>query len=254
MRLLLTRPAADAISLAEPLAAQGHDIIISPAIHIEPNDTPLPAPDTVQGLVFTSANGVSAMAARFADKRDYELWAQKPAYGVGPQTCAALAKLHWPRVHQAAGDVKTLAATIQETFAGSDLLHIAGRHQAGDLAALLSQSSVRVTKAVLYEAVAAEALTPLAEFALADTQAPLEGVLLYSKRSAQIFVSLYRAHLGGLNSADTNPLTPPRKPPHKLMAYCLSAPIAEHMQSAGFETRTAATPDNQAMLALTARG
>jgi len=102
--------------------------------------------------------------------------------------------------------------------------------------------------------VAAEALTPLAEFALADTQAPLEGVLLYSKRSAQIFVSLYRAHLGGLNSADTNPLTPPRKPPHKLMAYCLSAPIAEYMQSAGFETRTAATPDNQAMLALTARG
>jgi uroporphyrinogen-III synthase len=88
--------------------------------------------------------------------------------------------------------------------------------------------------------VAAEALTPMAEFALSDPQAPLEGVLLYSKRSAQIFLSLYRAHIGEESQA-------------KPVAYCLSPPIAEKMQSAGFDTRTAQTPDNQAMLALTAR-
>ena len=222
------------------MAAQGHDILISPAIHIEANDTPLPAPDTVQALVFTSANGVKAMAARFRDKRDYAQWASKPAYAVGPQTCAALAKLQWPTVHQAAGDVASLATRLRDTFEGERVLHIAGRHQAGDLAASLAEASFEIDKLVLYEAVAAEALTPMAEFALCDPEAPLEGVLLYSKRSAQIFLSLYRAHIGEKSQA-------------KPVAYCLSPPIAEKMQSAGFDTRTAQTPDNQAMLALTAR-
>lgn len=242
MRLLLTRPMADAVPLAEKLAAQGHDVVLSPAIHIEPNATPLPNPDDVQGLVFTSANGVSAMAARFADKRDYQLWADKPAYAVGPQTGAALAKLHWPQVHQAAGDVESLAAQIQETFSGSRLLHIAGRHQAGDLAALLSDTPFILDKAVLYEAVPAEALTPVAAFALSDAQAPLNGVLVYSKRSAQIFVSLYRAYLEAENLAQAP----------KPMAYCLSAAIGEPMRRAGFPVRIAATPDNEAMLQLTA--
>jgi uroporphyrinogen-III synthase len=240
MRLLLTRPTADAVPLAEQLAAQGHDILISPAIHIEANGTPLPAPDTVQALVFTSANGVKAMAARFHDKRDYTQWASKPAYAVGPQTCAALAKLQWPTVHQAAGDVASLATRLRDTFEGERVLHIAGRHQAGDLAASLAEASFEIDKLVLYEAVAAEALTPMAEFALSDPQAPLEGVLLYSKRSAQIFLSLYRAYIGEESQA-------------KPVAYCLSPLIAEKMRSAGFDTRTAQTPDNQAMLALTAR-
>jgi uroporphyrinogen-III synthase len=240
MRLLLTRPTADAVPLAEQLAAQGHDILISPAIHIEANGTPLPAPDTVQALVFTSANGVKAMAARFHDKRDYTQWASKPAYAVGPQTCAALAKLQWPTVHQAAGDVASLATRLRDTFEGERVLHIAGRHQAGDLAASLAEASFEIDKLVLYEAVAAEALTPMAEFALSDPQAPLEGVLLYSKRSAQIFLSLYRAYIGEESQA-------------KPLAYCLSPLIAEKMRSAGFDTRTAQTPDNQAMLALTAR-
>ena len=242
MRLLLTRPMADAVPLAEKLAAQGHDVVLSPAIHIELNATPLPEPDDVQGLVFTSANGVSAMVARFSDKRDYQFWADKPAYAVGSQTSAALAKLHWPQVHQAAGDVESLAAQIQKTFSGPRLLHIAGRHQAGDLAALLSDTPLILDKAVLYEAVPAEALTPVAAFALTDAQTPLDGVLVYSKRSAQIFVSLYRAHLEAKNLAQVP----------KPIAYCLSAAIGEPMRRAGFAVRIAATPDNEAMLQLTA--
>jgi uroporphyrinogen-III synthase len=251
MRLLVTRPAADAVPLAEQLAALGHDIIISPVIHIEANDTPLPEPESVQALVFTSANGVRAMAARFADKRDYDLWAKKPAYAVGPQTCTALAKLHWPRVHQAAGDVESLAATLKESFGGTHILHIAGRHQAGNLAGLLSQTSISLEKAVLYQAVAAEALTPLAESALTDEEAPLDAVLLYSKRSAQIFVSLYRAHYRAQYRAQHRAQISDLGT-SKPTAYCLSAPIADQMQLAGFPVRTAATPDHEGMLQLIA--
>ncbi|RPF98039.1 MAG: uroporphyrinogen-III synthase, partial [Rhizobiales bacterium TMED162] len=35
MRLLVTRPALDAVGLADILAAQGHDVLISPMIEIE---------------------------------------------------------------------------------------------------------------------------------------------------------------------------------------------------------------------------
>ena len=75
MRLLVTRPVGDAISLAEQLAAQGHDIIMSPAIHIEPNDTPLPEPNPVQLLVFPRPNALRALAAAFPHPRAYALWA-----------------------------------------------------------------------------------------------------------------------------------------------------------------------------------
>ena len=34
MRLLVTRPLADAMPLAEQLAGQGHDVVVSPLINI----------------------------------------------------------------------------------------------------------------------------------------------------------------------------------------------------------------------------
>ena len=56
MRLLITRPAANAAVLAEKLAAQGHDIIISPVIEIYPTETILPArAHDYAGLALTSA-------------------------------------------------------------------------------------------------------------------------------------------------------------------------------------------------------
>ncbi len=238
MRLLVTRPIADAMPLAEQLAVQGHDVIVSPLIHIEANDTPLPDAATIGALALTSANGVRALAARLHDEVAYKIWATKPAYAVGSQTAAALAQLGWPDIRQAAGDVKSLAALICATTdppaQAAPILHIAGRETAGDLAGLLAAADIATVKAVLYHAQPATEFTRLAAAALCDATAPIDAVLLYSPRSADIFLSLYR----GLDT----PIAP--------HAYCLSAAVALHMQEAGFETRVAVSPDGDAMRAL----
>lgn len=240
MRLIVTRPMQDAAPLAEKLAAAGHDVILSPVIDIEPTGETLPVAEDYAALALTSANGVRALAAALAAAPDTAaLWKAKPAYAVGPQTASALAALDWPSVKQAQGDVAALATLIAADHPqnGGAVLHIAGTHRAGDLNEALHAAGLTAGRAVLYEAVPADALTDAAEAALADADDAPDAVLLYSQRSARIFLALY----GRLHAAAR---------PH---AYCLSPAISELMQAEGFAANTAATPDNAGMLALCGR-
>ena len=77
-----------------------------------------------------------------------------------------------------------------------------------------------------------------ARAALSDGDAPVEGVLLYSQRSAMIFAALYEA----LPSHDA-----PRP-----TAYCLSEPIAEAMRAAGFTATAPPQADGAALMAMLA--
>lgn len=237
MRLLVTRPTANAVALAEHLARLGHDVVVSPVIEIFANDAPLPPLTGLGGLAFTSANGVYALTARLT-ATTAPAWQKLPAYAVGPQTAEALRRAGWPEIHQADGDVAALSDLISAHYdkqAGA-ILHLAGRHRAGNLAAALAASGVDCQLAVLYEAEPADALSQAALAALADDEAPLDGVLLYSQRSATHFLTLV---------ADA-PMA------HKPTAYCLSPKIATRMQAAGYPTQCAATPDEAALLALLA--
>ena len=236
MRLMLTRPMADAASLAEQAARLGHDVVLAPMISIEPLPASLPAADGFDALALTSANGVRALWAAMADAAVAVRFMALPAYAVGPQTAAALTACGWPEVHQAAGDVAALATRIAAD-APSRVLHIAGTHLAGDLAAALQVANIVYNKAVLYEALAAEEFTMAAAAALTDPLEPVEAVLFYSQRSAKIFCHLYTA----LSVPDGVA---------KPLAFCLSPAIADVMHQAGFETRIAATPEGEAMLDL----
>lgn len=243
MRFLITRPVANAAVLAEKLAAQGHDSIISPVIEIYPAETPLPENAAAYAaLALTSANGVHALAAKcLPDAALRASWQALPAFAVGPQTAAALKAYGWQNIYEAGGDVETLAALIVATTSEFDrtdkpVLHVAGRDRAGNLKAMLAGENIACDLAMLYEAEAADALSPAAVAALADGDEPVDAVLLYSQRSAKLFVALSAA------------LPMAQKP----TAYCLSPAIAEMLQAAGFETRTAAYPEEAAMLALTA--
>ncbi|HEY7610485.1 MAG TPA: uroporphyrinogen-III synthase, partial [Alphaproteobacteria bacterium] len=64
MRILLTRPEPDAQRFAAQLAEHGIEAVVAPLMTIETADAPLPPLEGVQALVFTSANGVRAYAAR----------------------------------------------------------------------------------------------------------------------------------------------------------------------------------------------
>lgn len=241
MRLLLTRPSANAVPLAEHLARRGHDVILSPVMEIYPNDTPVPARDGLGGLAFTSANGAYALAAKLdaagpPKNTEQAIWRSLPAYAVGPQTAKTLSALGWTQIYQAGGDVAALAALIvdhHDKTAGA-ILHIAGQHRAGNLSAALTQAGLTCHLAVLYEAEPAETLSAAALAALADETTPLDGVLLYSQRSAAHFLRL----TAGVAMAQ------------RPVAYCLSPHIGAMMQDAGYETICASTPDEAALLAL----
>ncbi len=247
MRLLLTRPMADAVVLAEQLAGQGYDVLLSPMVDIAfltPDSAPLPAPVAYSGLAFTSANGVRALMARCQidalNADQMAAWHNLTVYAVGPQTAAAARAAGFAVIHQASGDVAALAALIGSHHDGAlPVLHIAGRHRAGDLAALLAEKQITAERSVLYRAEAATAFSDAAAAALCDVEVPVDGLLLYSERSAQIFLSLYAA------------LPPHDAPPPK--AFCLSKAIAETMRAAGFAAVAPRHADSAALLALLAR-
>ena len=221
MRLLVTRPAADGQALAAELEARGHSVICAPVIDIATKPDAAPDLTDVKGLAFTSANGVRAFQPFAAPARHL------PAYGVGPQTAAALSAAGFSSVHIAGGDVTSLARTITDDCPEGPVLHISGRDQAGDLAATLKAAGCEARRAVLYEARAATELPPAALTALRDNA--LDGVILYSKRSAEIFYRL----AGAANLDASLP-----------QAFCLSAGVAEIARAAGAQTHVAEFPDD----------
>ena len=154
MRLLITRPAADAMALAAELEARGHSVLCAPVIEIVMKPDAVPDLAGVKGLAFTSANGVRAFQPFAPAVRHF------PAYAVGPQTAAALGAAGFSNVHIADGDVASLAGTIAADGPQGPVLHISGRNQAGDLAAALQAAGCAARRAVLYEARAAENLPP----------------------------------------------------------------------------------------------
>ena len=272
MRLLVTRPALDAVGLADILAAQGHDVLISPMIEIELNAVALPKADGHGGLALTSANGVRALMAHLAQlpqrQRDHEMaqWHARPAFAIGPQTALALQAAGFGDIHQADGALAALVALIAARYEEDlPLLHIAGRDRAGDLVSGLGEKDIACHRAVLYRAEAATDFTPAAAAALGDAQEPVEGVVIYSQRSADIFCALY-ARLekagafgidGGIDGrgdgrsggegdgsrTENRALTRPT-------AFCLSEMIAATMRQAGFEAVAPPAPDSDALLAM----
>ena len=227
MRLLVTRPAADGQVLAAELEARGHSVICAPVIEIAMKPDAAPNLTDVKGLAFTSANGVLAFQPFAAPVRHL------PAYGVGPQTAAALSAAGFSNVHVAGGDVTSLAQTITDDCPKGPVLHISGRDQAGDLAAALKAAGCAARRAVLYEARAATELPPAALTALRNKA--LDGVILYSRRSAEIFYRL-TSTARTERAANLDASLP--------QAFCLSEGVAEIARAAGAQTHVAEFPDD----------
>lgn len=182
-RLLLTRPAEDAETLLARLREMGVDSLVAPLLEIEYFDGPPLDVDGVQGFLLTSANGVRALARR-TSRRDI------PCYAVGEATARQAAEQGFAAVKSADGDVDDLARLVDNECkpeAGA-LLHAAGTVSAGDLAALLAPAGFNVRRERLYEAKMVDRLTKTAQDELGHGD--LDGVVLYSPRTARHFVKL----------------------------------------------------------------
>ena len=226
MRLLVTRPKDDAAPLAAELRALGHDVVLAPVMTIvELADAALPI-EGVQAVLATSANGVRALARRTA-RRDL------PLYAVGDVTARTARDAGFAQVRSAEGDVEALARLVVQSLdpARGPLLHVTGSVAAGDLSGRLQALGFAVRRAVLYRAEPATALTPEAEAAL--KAGTLDGVLLFSPRTARLFVELAR----GVNLRTVS-------------AYCLSQAVREAAAPGGFARLiVAARPDQTSLLA-----
>lgn len=186
MRVLITRAGEDAGEFAAALEGIGIESLIEPMMTIAFDKAARVPLDGVQAVLATSKNGVRALAGA-TTRRDV------PLYAVGGATGEAAGAAGFAHVESADGDVDDLARLAMARLApnAGRLLHVAGRHVAGDLAGNLRASGFAVDRIVLYHAEAATAFSAAARRAIAE--GAVDGVTFFSPRSARIFVDLLGA-------------------------------------------------------------
>lgn len=237
MRILLTRPEADAARTAAALSARGHEVVIAPLLAIEfIADADLGA-GPWGAILVTSANAARAISTH---RRGDEL-RSIAVFAVGQHSAQAMRTAGFANVTSVDGDVTDLAALFAaRTTPNAPLLYLAAAERSGDLGGALGRQGFTVQTVVVYRAVVAENLPRQAADAVA---AGIDAAMHFSRRSAMAFVTAARKS-GLLETAVIRPVH-----------YCLSAQVAEPLVAAGaVDVRVALRPDEAAMLALCGRG
>jgi uroporphyrinogen-III synthase len=230
MHALITRPLEDAKPLAELLAGRGVECTVEPLLEIAPHPEAVINLDGVQALLFTSANGVRAFAAK-SSRRDLKVLT------VGDGSATVAREVGFNDVTAAGGDVEALAALVIAKLdpKAGPLFHGAASVLAGDLQGKLEAAGFSLRRVVLYEAKTATTLSHETRMNLA--LGGVDMVLLFSPRTARTFGELWHA-------AEAPSLG-------KTTALCLSAAVAREIADLGWQRiETAASPDQPAMLTL----
>lgn len=231
MLILITRPLEEAEALAATLKSRGIECLIEPMLAIKLIDGSMPALGGVQALLFTSANGVNAFALQ-ERRRDLKVFA------VGENTAEAAAAAGFAEIESAHGTVEELAELVKKRLDPKQgaLFHGAGSVLKGDLIKLLEPDGFEVRRAMLYQAIPATAFSGTTVTALRDGR--IDMVLLFSPRTAEIFVNLARST--GVDAACAG-----------IVALCLSPAVAEASAAVRWrELRTASRPERTALLEL----
>jgi len=234
MRLLVTRPEPDGERTAAMLRARGHDVVCAPLLRVELiSDADLGAGPWA-AVLMTSANAARSVAGhdRFSELN------KLPVLTVGGRTADTARRVGFINVEAAGLGVTDLARLAARRCAGArePLLYLAGADRAGDLGAALAPHRIGVRTVVIYRAVSAGEFP--ADVAALLVSRGLDGVLHYSRRSAEAFIVC--AGRADLSLASPN-----------LDHYCLSAAVAAPLSAAGAgKVRIAAQPDESAMLRL----
>ena len=230
MRVLVTRPEEDASALVAALHARGHEVLVEPMLTVAP--APGVAPpldlDGVQALLFTSANGVRALA-RLTARRDL------PVFTVGDASAEAARAAGFGAVESAGGDVDALArlVVLRLNPDGGTLYQAAASRRAGDLTGTLEAAGFTLRREVLYETVPVTDLSGTLRLELATGQLP--AATFFSPRTAETFVGLVeKLGLAGACAETT--------------ALCLSEAVAERLRGLDWRALLVAERPNQVSL------
>lgn len=234
MRLLVTRPEPDALALKARLEEMGHEATVAPMLSVSfQNADPIDLAE-VHALIATSRNGLKALKAQGA----HRIASQLPIFVVGQATAREARALGFSEIVVGGG---TVASLVPEIVGSADpqsdvLMHLAGDEVAGNIAHELELHGFRVMQPVVYRMVPTVAFTPDVEEQIETGE--IEGVLLFSPRTAAIYADLIVQH--GLVKAS-----------RRLNHYCLSRAVAQRLAPlAPVRIELAETPDLDAMLSL----
>ena len=232
MRLLVTRPEPDGERTAAALRTRGHEVLLTALLRVEAvADADLGAGPWA-GVIITSANAARALQAHPGRVALMRL----PLFAVGRRSAEAARAAGFGELTSAGGDVRDLVRLIAARGVQGSLLYLAGEDRAVDLAAELAAHGVPVTTVVVYRTVKAEAFPSPARAALAADG--LDGVLHFSRRSAEAFVDCARL-AGVLDRALA------------LSHYCLSPQVAEPLAATGAtRVQVSPRPDEAALIDL----
>lgn len=232
MRLLVTRPEPDAQRTASALRQHGHQVTVVPLLLIEPAAADL-GPGPWDALVMTSANSCRA-AAKHPRRNEFMAL---PVFVVGRYSADTARAAGFANVTSAGGVAKELVKLLKAQFsARKRLLYLAGEDRAADLAGEVAAQGILLKTVVIYRAVKVTQFPLPARDAI--TGGEIDGVLHFSRRSAEAYVSCAAA-AGILDRA----LAP--------FHYCLSPQVARPLMEAGSTTvRISVRPDKPAMMEL----
>jgi len=230
VRLLVTRPAGEAERTAARLEALSHRAVLAPMLQFEAIPLPESLPEPA-AIAFTSANAIVPVEASPASRH----WRKLPVFCVGDRTAAAARAAGFADVRSAEGDVAELARLMIGTLSPGfgPILYAAAEQRRGDLDGELVRAGHVVDLVETYRMRPADELPPPAATAL--RQGTLDGVLLYSNRTALTLWQL--AEAAGLGEAVA-----------RLPAFALSPAV---LAGLAFETAaTAGSPNEDALFAL----
>lgn len=237
MRVLVTRPKADAADLAAQIAALGHEVVTEPMLQIVPLAIDGAAFDGAQAIIATSRNGLRALAVTDALARVRTL----PIFTVGPGTTELAREIGFRTVIEGAGTGRDLVAPIIRHCDATKgvLVHVAGETLAYNLSGALAADGITVRTVTAYRAEPVTALSD--ETVRAIGAGDLDAVILMSPRTAEIFAKLVDA--AGLTQTA-----------RRLACICLSRAVAAGLSGLSpSRIEIAEAPNSSALLAALGR-
>ena len=236
MRLLVTRPAEEATATAARLNAWGHRTLIQPLLAYESLRPPELRIEKAGAIAVTSRNAVRALG-------DWPFtanakWKSIPVFAVGDATAAAAREAGYSFVRSAAGDGAALARLVIATLKPRDgaILYPAAANRSPVFETELKASGFMIETVVAYRMIPAQKFDSAVRTALSG--GALDGVLLYSPRTATVFRELLS--FAKLDAALT-----------AMSVFAISAATAKALDGAALAAlHVAASPDEDAMMRL----
>lgn len=209
MRVLITRPFADAAPLGEAVRKLGHEPAFAPLSHIR-YQAPEPPPGAPAATIFTSRNAIRALEDVDWSSSLHRL----PAYCVGAATAGQARDAGFLHVVAGGGTGAQLAEHIADSRKPDDgpLLHLTGEHLAFDMEEALGARGFTVWRRIVYRNELVRSLALPVSVGL--EKGFFDAIILMSPRAASHFVRLVQA--AGVSEQAA-----------RLRFFCLSEQIAD---------------------------